>query len=186
MSQVSSFDVITHGIKVSRLNNILHLLFVDDILLMSSAKLSDWLIIMDALSLFCAISGLSINAHKSTVHYWGLSEAELLPFKLSIPFSFIDLTEGFKYLGFRLKPGASSSADWSWLVAIFERRIGFWCNKWLSLGGRLILVKSVLEGLAVYWMTLERLPKKIFKLLRRLSFNFLWNDLPGKHHFHLC
>jgi hypothetical protein len=71
-------------------------------------------------------------------------------------------------------------------VALFERRIGFWGNKWLSLGGRLILVKSVLEGLAVYWMMLERIPNKIIILLRRLSFNFLWNDLPGKRHFHLC
>jgi hypothetical protein len=71
-------------------------------------------------------------------------------------------------------------------VAIFERRIGFWCNKWLSLGGRLILVKSVLESLVVYWMTLERIPNKIIILLRRLSFNFLWNDLAGKRRFHLC
>jgi len=70
-------------------------------------------------------------------------------------------------------------------VALFERRIGFWCNKWLSLGGRFILVKSVLEGLVVYWMTLERIPNKIIILLRRLSFNFLWNDLAGKRRFHL-
>jgi len=56
----------------------------------------------------------------------------------------------------------------------------------LSLGGRFILVKSVLEGLVVYWMTLARIPNKIIILLRRLSFNFLWNDLAGKHRFHLC
>lgn len=35
-------------------------------------------------------------------------------------------------------------------MACFERKIGFWGNKWLSLGGRFILVKTVLEGLAVY------------------------------------
>jgi hypothetical protein len=47
-------------------------------------------------------------------------------------------------------------------------------------------VKSVLEGLAVYWMTLSRIPNKIIILLRRLSFNFLWNDLAGNRWFHLC
>jgi hypothetical protein len=73
------------GIKVSRLNKIIHLMFVDDILLMSLAELSEWLVILDALHLFCSISGLSINAQKTTVHYWGLSEAELLLFKASIP-----------------------------------------------------------------------------------------------------
>jgi hypothetical protein len=59
-------------------------------------------------------------------------------------------------------------------VDTFEKKIGFWCNKWLSLGGRLILVKSVLESLAVYWMMLERVPSKIITTLRRLAFNFLW------------
>jgi len=56
----------------------------------------------------------------------------------------------------------------------------------LSLGGRLILVKSVLQSLAVFWMLLERIPAKIISMLRRLSFNFLWNDLVGKRRFHLC
>jgi ribonuclease HI len=35
-------------------------------------------------------------------------------------------------------------------------------------------------------MTLERIPNKIISQLRRLSFNFLWNDLAGKRRFHLC
>jgi hypothetical protein len=105
------------------------------------------LFILDVLHVFCNVSGLSINSLKSTVHYWGVSEAELSLLKNSIPFPFLDLKDGLRYLGYRLKPGASTSADWSWLVAMFERKIGFWCNKWLSLGGRFILVKSVLEGL---------------------------------------
>jgi hypothetical protein len=82
--------------------------------------------------------------------------------------------------------GASSPEDWKWLVAHFEKRINFWCNKWLSLGGRYILVKSVLESLPVYWMSLEKIPNKIIILLRRLIFNFLWNSHPGHFRFHLC
>jgi hypothetical protein len=163
-----------------------HLMFVDDILLMSKADLPEWLAILEVLQLFCTVTGLSINPLKSSIHYWGLTEAELVLFKNSIPFSFSDLKDGFSYLGYRLKPGVASSADWCWLVALFERKIGLWCNKWLSLGGRYVLVKSVLEGLAVYWMTLERIPNNILVLLRRLSYNFLWNDLAGKRRFHLC
>jgi hypothetical protein len=174
------------GIKVSKFLKIVHLMFVDDVLLMTKADLTEWLVILDLLQLFCSVSGLSINYSKSTVHFWGLNEAELVLLKDSIPFSFIDLSKGFRYLGYQLKPGASSSVDWRWLVAIFERRIGFWCNKWLSLGGRFTLVKSVLESLAVFWMTLERIPNKIINILRRLSFNFLWNGQAGKHRFHLC
>jgi hypothetical protein len=163
-----------------------HLLFVDDVLLMSKADLSEWLVILEVLHLLCSVSGLTINFSKSFVHYWGLSEAELLILKDSIPFTFVNLSEGFRYLGFQLKLGASSLDDWRWLVALFERRISFWCNQWLSLGGLFTLVKSVLEGLVVFWMSLERIPNKIIILLRRHIFNFLWNSQAGHFRFHLC
>jgi hypothetical protein len=88
-------------------------MFVDDILLMEKAELSEWLVILEILNVFCTATGLSINPSKSSVHYWGVSEADLLLLKGSIPFTFIDLKEGFCCLGFRLKPRASTSADWS-------------------------------------------------------------------------
>jgi hypothetical protein len=124
------------GIKVSKLVKMVHLLFVDDVLLMSKADLSEWLIILEVLQLFCSASGLAINYSKSSVHYWGISEAELSTLERSIPFTFAHLKEGFRYLGFQLRLGVSSPEDWNWLVAHFERRINFWCNKYLSLGGR--------------------------------------------------
>jgi hypothetical protein len=85
-----------------------------------------------------------------------------------------------------MKMGAATPGDWQWLVDTFQRKIGFWCNIWLSLGGRLILIKSVLQSLAVFWMTLERIPKKILTTLRRIIFHFLWSGLERKPHFHLC
>jgi hypothetical protein len=174
------------GIKVTNFLKMFHLMFVDDVLLMTLADPAEWSIILEVLSLFCSVSGLTINQAKSTVHYWGLTETELTCLKSSIPFSFSNLSEGFIYLGYRLKMKSSSPEDWQWLLSLFERKIGGWCNIWLSLGGRLTLIKAVLEGLAVYWMTLERFPKKIINALRRLSSNFLWNGLGSKHRFHLC
>jgi hypothetical protein len=108
------------------------------------------------------------------------------PIKVSFPCTYLDLSSGFRYLGYNLKLGASTATDWTWLVSSFERKIGLWYFKWLSLGGRLILINSVLQSLAVYWMLLEKIPAKILTLLRKLSFNFLWNDFAGNRHFHLC
>jgi hypothetical protein len=65
-----------------------HLMFVDDILLFSKADLVEWLALMDTLQLFCSASGLSINFSKSTAHYWGLTEADLSLYKVFFPFSF--------------------------------------------------------------------------------------------------
>jgi hypothetical protein len=65
------------GIKVSKLIKMVHLMFVDDVLLMSLADPEEWLCILEVLQRFCLVSGLSINLAKSTVHHWGISDSEL-------------------------------------------------------------------------------------------------------------
>jgi hypothetical protein len=146
-------------IKVSRVTKILHLLFVDDVLILSKASMVEWLVIDSRISFFCKATGLSVNLTKSTVHFEGLSDLELISFKTLLPYSFTDLSQGFRYLGYFLKTGTPRAADWDWLVNRVTNKINLWCNRWLSLGGRYILVKTVLEGQSVYWMSLEALPK---------------------------
>jgi hypothetical protein len=60
------------GIKVSRMIRILHLLFVDDILIMTRATLSEWEVIQDILQNFCCASGLIINVQKSVILHSGV------------------------------------------------------------------------------------------------------------------
>jgi hypothetical protein len=47
--------------------------------------------------------------------------------------------------------------------------------------GRLILVKSVLEAISVYWMSLAWIPKGILGKVRHTCFRFLW--VGTKDHF---
>jgi hypothetical protein len=54
-----------------------------------------------------------------------------------------DLEQGLKYLGFFLKPNQYKKCDWQWLIAKVEKKINTWCNRWLSRGGHLVLVKAV-------------------------------------------
>jgi len=54
------------GIKVSRLIKVPHLLFVDDILIMTKASLSEWLEIKRQLDSFCGATVLMINAQKTS------------------------------------------------------------------------------------------------------------------------
>jgi hypothetical protein len=131
------------------------------------------------------VSGLKVNPSKSTVHYLGLSETELAPFKLCIPYNFMDLSVGFKYLGYYLKAGLQKSEDWLWLINKVEKRINHWSYRWLSLGGRYTLCKVVLESQPVYWFSLASVPQSILHKLRKLLFNFLWNGNADTNHFHL-
>lgn len=122
------------GIKVSRLIKFLHISFVDDVVIMSKASVIEWKEILSLINNFCFASGLSVNPTKTTIHFEGLSEANLLPFKSFLPFNLCALSSGFKYLGYFLKTGPHRASDWDWLVSKFSNKIGKWSHRWLSLG----------------------------------------------------
>jgi hypothetical protein len=174
------------GIKASRLTQILHLLFVDDVIIMTSASLAEWTEIFNVLNSFCSVSGLKINYQKSIFLATGVRDAFLLELKSLFGFDFRDLVAGFNYLGYYIKPSSYKAKDWSWLFEKFERRIQLWCNRCLSMGGRYILIKAVLESLPVYWMALAHIPHSVLKKLRQLIFAFLWNGSKQSRGLHLC
>jgi hypothetical protein len=80
-----------------------------------------------------------------------------------------------KYLGFYLEPNDYGKRDWQWLIATVQKRLFVCYNHWLSRGGRLILVKSILEAIPIYWMSLVFVPKDILEKTKQLSYRFLWS-----------
>ena len=53
-----------------------------------------------------------------------------------------------------------------------------WSFRWLSRGGKIVLIKSVLEALPVYWMHFW-IPLGIIEKIRKLCFKFLWSGSCG-------
>jgi len=100
------------------------------------------------------------------------------------PFRATALEEGFKYLGFTLKPNCYCKSDWYWLLERIKQRIGKWSYKWLSIGGRLALAKSTLEGMPVYWFSLFKMPKYILQVIRKHLITFIWsgNIIGDRYH----
>jgi hypothetical protein len=123
---------------------------VDDVLIMSKENLQEWRDTVFIINVFCKSSSLMINPTKTMVHFEGLLDTEILPFKDFLPYNFSDLSIGFHYLGYYLKTRSHRAAYWEWLVNKILKKITLWCYRWLSLGGRYILVKIVLEGQLVY------------------------------------
>ena len=71
------------------------------------------------------------------------------------------------------------------MIQKFENRILHWSHKYLSLGGRLILVQAILSSLPVYWLGLAPIPVSVLKKIRSLTFAFLWGSTRDKHRYHL-
>jgi hypothetical protein len=115
-----------------------------------------------------------INNTKSTLstHLMELEEVQF--YKGIFPYLENPLDEGLKYLGFHLKPNFYTKADWNWLLTKLDKRLKSWSFRWLSRAGRLILVKSVLEVIPVYWLSMTWIPKGTLEKIRELCFKFLW------------
>jgi hypothetical protein len=61
-------------IKVSRTIKILHLLFANDVLILTKGSHQEWLEIKEILYNFCSATGLMINWEKSTFHFENLQQ----------------------------------------------------------------------------------------------------------------
>ena len=49
-----------------------------------------------------------------------------------------------------------------------------WENRFLSRGGRVVLIKVVLQNIAVYWDSIVYIPKGILTKIKKKCFSFLW------------
>jgi hypothetical protein len=64
--------------------------------------------------------------------------------------------------------------DWDFLINKVAVKLDHWKGKLLSLGGRLTLIKSILNAISIYWLTIFRISAKIRKILDQLCRRFLW------------
>jgi hypothetical protein len=173
------------GIKVARGLSITHLLFVDDVLILGIRSLEEWVEFKKLLNLFCQASGMEVNCEKSCFLHNNYESENLSSIENLFGIPIAPLDYGMKYLGFHLKPNDYRVSDWFWLLQKIEKRVGHWSYRWLSLGGRLILIKSVLQNLPVYWLTLAKVPANIKVKIRQIFSNFLWKGARKPSGFHL-
>ena len=137
-----------------------HLLFVDDVLLFYDGLRRDDSKLKEILNLYCTTTYMMVDMKKYSFSFNDMAKDQIKSIQHLFLYQLMDFQLGFKYLGFYIKPNDSEISDWKWIIAKVERRINFWCNMWLSSGGRLILVKSMLDAIPIYWHSLAFIPKK--------------------------
>ncbi|KAL8524930.1 hypothetical protein ACS0TY_014520 [Phlomoides rotata] len=86
----------------------------------------------------------------------------------------------FKYLGLQVGENVKKTACWDFLLTKIDNRLRCWENKQMSLGGRIVLINSVLSNLSSYALAFCRLPNLTLKKINRLVRRFLWDDGLGK------
>eukprot|EP00253_Pinus_taeda_P012058 PITA_12058 len=171
------------GLRITDLCFLTHLLFVDDVLIILDGSIRDSRNFSKILQLFSAATGMLPNQLKSTITCTRTSIQESQLALQAFPYNVHPLDRRLKYLGFNLKPICHRISDWVWLVAKLEKRLTGWSFRFLSRAGRLVLIKSVLEAIPVFWMALAWIPRNILGRLKQLCNRYLWNGNQDKRLF---
>lgn len=149
-----------------------HLLYADDALILGNWSSENVFNLARLLRCFHICSGLKININKSNLYGVGSNneETEMLAGTLGCKSD----TLPFDYLGIKVGANMNRSASWKKVVDVFESRLATWKARMLSIGGRVVLIKAVLESLPIYYFSLYKAPRKVIETLERIMRKFLW------------
>ena len=89
-----------------------------------------------------------------------------------------------KYLGLPSNVGMDKSDCFQFLIDRIVMKISGWKEKLLSAGGKEILLKSVVQAIPTYAMSVFKIPKKICKGIIDAMSHFWWGDEDNQKRMH--
>ena len=95
---------IYHGLSFGNEVTLSHVLFVDDIVMVTDGSEQSLSSLFEVLMIFCKASGMNTNEHKYALYVSNLDESEVITLQNIFSFSVNNIEFGMKYLGFHLKP----------------------------------------------------------------------------------
>ncbi|XP_050211520.1 uncharacterized protein LOC126661702 [Mercurialis annua] len=153
-------------------NPISLLQFADDTLLYLPFDIEQLQNLTRILRCYEIVSGLTINFHKSSIMGINVSNDDLFLAAEMVGCRIDSLP--VKYLGLPLTGRKLVTGTWDHVIERFKSRLALWKGSLLSPAGRLVLIKSVLFSILVYFMSLHSMPNTIFKKMESYMIRFLW------------
>jgi len=149
-----------------------HLQFADNTLIMGEKSWLNVRTMRSVLILFEELSGLKVNFHKSmltrvNIPVSWLSEAAVLMNcrRGTIP---------FVYLGLPIGGDSRKLSFWKLVIDHIVSRLSSLNHKFLSFGGRSVLLKSIMSSLPVYFLSFFKAPTSIISSIESIFKRFFW------------
>ena len=137
-----------------------HLLFANDTLIFCDVEPTQIANLRAILARFGEASGLSINLGKFELVLLGVvNNLEALVGLLGCGQSSLPL----KYLGLPLGAKFKDLFIWNPILEKMKWRLASWKRLYISKGGKVTLIKSMLSSLPTYYLSLLHLPRKVAK-----------------------
>jgi hypothetical protein len=78
------------------------------------------------------------------------------------------------------------NSEWSKVEERFQQKLSCWKAKYLSYGGRLVLLNAVLSSLPMFMMSFFEIPKGVLKTLDYFRSRFFWQGSNKKIQVQAC
>lgn len=172
-----------NGISVGQ-NNVCisHLQFADDAIFVGEWPTREAKNLIRILRCFYLASGFKVNLGKSRLYGVSVRREEVDNLASSLNCSSDSLP--FTYLGLPVGANMNRITSWNPIIDKFKKRLSLWKSKTLSFGGRLTLIKAVMDGLSNYYFSLFRAPKTVLKTLESIRNRFFWGDVSVNRKIH--
>jgi hypothetical protein len=66
------------------------------------------------------------------------------------------------------------------MIEVLEKRLHSWGNRFLSFGGRIVLLNSVLSAIPIFYLSFMKMPVRVWKEVVKIQRTFLWSGLEKK------
>ncbi|KAK3218733.1 hypothetical protein Dsin_012703 [Dipteronia sinensis] len=179
MREIQGFQCSRNGLTIS------HLFFADDSLLFAQATDYNCKSIRRILDTYARASGQVINFAKLAMCVSpSVSSHECTRLAAFIGIGVVDCHES--YLGLPCLAGMRKKEIFSGIISKIWDKIRGWRDKFLSTGGKEVLIKAVIQAIPTYTMNLFQLPKSLLKEIYRLCTRFWWGSNGTSRKIHRC
>ncbi|XP_059278078.1 uncharacterized protein LOC132032473 [Lycium ferocissimum] len=160
-----------------------HLCFDDDVILFSSGNRKSLKRIMRTLKTYEDVSGQLVNKHKSSVILHDKACARRIDRAKRIT-TMKQECFPINYLGCPLYLGRKRISTFSVTVQKILNKIRGWFFKFLSVGGKSVLIKHVLQAMPSHLLAVMQPPKTVFEIIENAFNRFLWSGSDGNKKLH--
>ncbi|CAL1374667.1 unnamed protein product [Linum trigynum] len=174
------------GIKLNpNCPRISHCLFADDTVIFGKASVKEVDHIQRILMNYGGITGQEINADKSSI-FFSKNTPDALKGIITNKLGFSPSICHDKYLGVPSVWGRSKKETFLFLLERMEKKGDSWKSLLLSLGGKEVLLKAVIQAIPTYLMSIFLLPLSLTNKMDSLLKRFFWAGSMKKKSIHRC